>query len=137
MSKVISIHIDKDSPESRRRAQSRIGALPPGDYELRIEKLSSRRSSQNNRRYWGYVVEPIRCWFSEQGQEYTREQLHAMLTQEFLPVEIHDPVTGEIRIVGGETKNLDTQAFDDYTMRVEVWAGERGIELEPSPLEAM
>src|SRR5438128_1314606 len=114
-----TIYIDKDAPESKRRAQARIGALPPGDYEISIEKLSSRRSSQNNRRYWGFIVEPIRRWFSEQGQEFSKQQLHDMLTREFLPIDVHDPSTGEhLGVVGGETKKLDTQSFNDYTMRV-------------------
>ncbi len=129
-----TLYIYKDAPQSKRDVMSRIGSLPPGSYEITVEKLSSRRSSQNNRRYWGYIVEPIRRFFSEQGQEFTREQVHEFLVGRFLPVDIHDPRTGEhMATIGGRTSKLNSAAFNEYTDRCEVFASDFGIIIEPSP----
>ncbi len=130
-----TLFIYKESRQSTLDCVARIGSLPPGDYEITVEKLSARRSSQNNRRYWGYLVEPIRRFFSEQGQELTREQIHYnILLPRFAPVDVHNPRTGEwLGVVGARTSKMNTTRFNEYTDRCEVFASDFGIIIEPGP----
>ena len=78
--------------------------------------LPARRSSQQNRAYFGIVVEMI-------GNElgYDREEMHKALAGKFLgydEVKIGD----EKILVPKSTKDLSTVEFNEYYAKIQRWA---------------
>ena len=93
------------------------------DVTLTIER-SSKRSSHQNRYYWGGVIPIIQYGMQEVGVKMSHEQVHELLKFKFL---IEDVVTedGEIlmQTIGSTTK-LNTIKFNEYIESIREWAWE-------------
>ena len=82
-----------------------------GDVELTLEKVKKQRSNNQNRYYWGVVVELLS---KELG--YTTEETHEALKYKFLMVE-----KGVLPTVKSTT-DLTTQEFEEFMSRVREWS---------------
>ena len=93
------------------------------DVTLTIER-STKRTSQQNRYYWGGVIPIIQYGMQEVGVKMSHEQVHELLKFKFL---IQDVVTedGEIlmQTIGSTTK-LNTIKFNEYIESIREWAWE-------------
>jgi len=93
------------------------------DVTLTIER-STKRTSQQNRYYWGGVIPIIQYGMQEVGVKMSHDQIHELLKYKFL---IEDVVTedGEIlmQTIGSTTK-LNTVKFNEYIDNIREWAWE-------------
>lgn len=82
--------------------------------ELILRRARSQRSLQQNRFYWGVVVEILADAFG-----YTPEEMHEALKFKFL--RIHNEKGQDLDSVKSTTK-LDTKEFTDYVDTILRWA---------------
>lgn len=91
-----------------------------GECRIRItaEKLYSKRSNQQNRYYWGVVVNEFVDGMSEMwGEKITAETAHEMMKLHCNGKDVVNPETGEIMTIPQSTQELDTYDFEQYQER--------------------
>lgn len=87
-----------------------------------IEK--PKRSLAQNRKYWGYLIRPIRKALAEAGHPISEKALHEHFKDRFLGVErsyeYTNPRTGEVKEIVElrSTTELDSSAFEQYCERI-------------------
>lgn len=86
---------------------------------IKIEKVKSIRSLQQNKYYW--VLNKILS--DEIG--YDKNELHAIIKFKFLTKEMVDEQTGEIYNYVGETHKLNKSEFSDFIAELQRWAIEK------------
>jgi hypothetical protein len=104
---------------------------------ISIEEAKRKRSSQQNRYYWGCVVKLITDAFRDAGNMVNSEDTHdflkahvGKLSQVFVTAE------GEVLRGPGSTAKLTTTEFSNYIEAVRAWAADM-LDLKiPSPDEA-
>lgn len=96
---------------------------------VQVSQHTSRRSAQQNRRYWGYVLTTIRDWIYEHsGQSYAAETLHEFFKQHFQPVTVVQVGTDQ-RIIPQSTTALSVEEFGEFVEKVVAYAvTELGVE---------
>jgi len=94
-----------------------------------LSELKRSRSNNQNRYYWGVVIEII-------GRElgYHPEEVHEVLKNQFLPVRTLSIGDDEYKI-SGSTAKLSTKEFEDYLERVRTWAASNLSIVIPLPNE--
>lgn len=85
------------------------------DLVITIEKAYGKRSSHQNRYYWGVVI-PAFCMAAHDttGEEWSKEVAHDTLKARFLSHEFVNESTGEILNIIKSTAGLSTVEFMDY-----------------------
>lgn len=105
----------------RDRLRAALALMKDGPVTLTIERLGSKRSTQQNRFYWKTVVEAI---VIETGQD--RESVHEALKRECNAkhVEMVNKQTGEVfeTWIGASTTALNTGEFTAYIERCRAFA---------------
>lgn len=94
-----------------------------------ITEAKSKRSTDQNRRYWALVTDIAeQAWVD--GKQFNKEVWHEHLARKFgVCKEITLP-DGEIVLVRESTGDMDVQTFTAYMTRIEVYAAQDlGIEL--------
>lgn len=99
--------------------------------EVRIQKLKSKRSDQQNRYWWAIVT----ILSNELG--YTKDELHEILKFKFLKRSKVDEKTGEIFEYLGSTATLNKTEFSDMTSELIRWSAETFSIVLPIPGEQM
>ena len=90
--------------------------LSDGGYIVTLDKDHKKRSSQQNRYYWGVVVEVIRQELSKAwGERQTAQGVHELLRLKFLAKDKPLGVPGEVVTVITSTTELDTIDMVEYT----------------------
>lgn len=87
--------------------------------EVIIRQLSSKRSSQQNKRYQAILTQ-IAEEGDANGVKYSKEAWHEYFKREFIGV-MDLPLGGTIGI---STTMLDTEEFNEYMLKVEVFAAQ-------------
>lgn len=100
-----------------------------GDVIISVDKFDEHRTRKQLNYYWSAMIKTV-----EDDLGWQRGSLHEHLKQKFLPIETHDLVTGELRIIGGSTRDLSKQEMRDYIMNCILYLGEAGIHV-PEPSE--
>jgi hypothetical protein len=95
--------------------------------ELTLHKERNSRSNQQNKFYWGIVIEILGEHFG-----YTPEEMHEELKRKFNPV--HSKIDPEASF-GGSTTKLSTVEFIDYIDRITRWAASEYQIYIPDPNE--
>ncbi len=107
-----------------------IGTLN-GQVMITIDKRYKRRSSNENRYYWGIVI-PLLCDF----MGYNDEEMHEAIKWKFLKKQSAPfPKFEEIPTVRSTT-TLSTVEFEELMSKVRMWASEFGIYI-PDPNEIL
>lgn len=94
-----------------------------------ITEAKSKRSSDQNRRYWSLITEVAeQAWVD--GKQFSKDAWHELLARKFgVCKEITLP-DGEIVLVRESTGDMDVATFTAYMTRIEVFAAqELGLEL--------
>jgi hypothetical protein len=102
--------------------------------EIRLEAWAAPRSVQQNRYYWGVVVEGAREVFRYSwGQILTPATAHRILKSIFLgKEEVVNRKTGEVVLIGGSTTELSTREMTSYIESIRAWALEEAqIVIDP------
>ena len=109
-----------------------INGLKEGVYEFEclteIPK-KARRSSMQNRYYFGVVVAEI---VRDIDDSYSADQIHEMLKEEYFG---KTPV-GKSYVTAGDTKSLDTTEMERYLVACRQWATENLSLFIPLPRES-
>lgn len=88
---------------------------------VQAERVPPRRSLRANRYYFGAIVRAI-C----EKTGHSREDVHEYLKQELNPKEFPDLKTGEVKTIGGSTRQMTSQEFSDFTTKaaeIAEWVG--------------
>lgn len=91
---------------------------------LTIEKWRKTRSQEQNRYYWGVMVEAVKLGLNDVGYKMTTEATHELLKYKFLIKELVNEETGEILNTIGSTTGLSTSEFMEFVAEVQRWAAE-------------
>jgi len=95
--------------------QNHLHSLEGCEVDVTVEKHRSSRSSNQNRYYWGVVIQIIS---DETG--YSRDEMHEILRSKFLreEAEIGNDKIGYSR----STTSLKTNEFEDYMSQIRQWS---------------
>jgi len=100
--------------DDKRTLQNYLLSLEGKRVELTVEKIRHKRSNQQNKWYWGCILQLIS---EHTGEE--PENLHEALKAHFAPKK----VVGNI-VVPSSSRYLDTIEFGEYCEKVRRWAAE-------------
>lgn len=81
---------------------------------IRLEQLKSTRSDQQNRYYWGVVVQyELDCFKERWGEIYTKEQVHDWNKANIFCTEVVEVSTGEIYKIPGTSVVRGKLVFEE------------------------
>lgn len=108
--------------QHRRQFDALVSRLDPSwQLEVSVKRLRATRSTAANKFYWGVVLAALSDFTG-----YTPEELHDVCKAKFLPKALaFADGNGEVveqYVLGGSTRQLDTQAFAAYVERIRQWA---------------
>ena len=88
-----------------------------------IIRLAGKRSSPQNRYYWGAMLPIVKEGLKGVGIDMSKEQTHEMLKYRFLKREF---VTSDGHILQsiGSTTELSTKEFNEYIESIQIWSAE-------------
>ena len=98
--------------------------------------LLPKRSNNENRFYWGVVVQLVMERMNEYGNEWDKKQTHAFLLDEFSPVDVLGPGGEVIGTKGGRSSDKNSEEFsDEYIEKIRRFAAEKLELIIPYPNE--
>lgn len=136
MSEPISIH-KTNGKWNATALRVLLDGLPEGTYSVTVDKDHKKRSTEQNRYYWGVVVEIIRQALSTAwGERLTKQAAHEILRLKFLAEDkrINDE---EVLTMLKSTTELDTIDMVFYTDKCRAFAEEYLGCYIPEPNEQM
>ncbi|MCK9220237.1 MAG: hypothetical protein M0P47_09340 [Bacteroidales bacterium] len=112
--------------------------LTDGRVIVKVEKLYKKRSQEENKYYWGVVInEFCRGYKDMTSEDITPETAHELLKQKCNGKDVPHPETGEILTVGRTTTELTTIQFIEYWDRCRDWIQDWFGIYVPAPNEQM
>lgn len=96
--------------------------LGSGFVEILI-RLAGKRSSPQNRYYWGAMIPIVKEALKKVGIEMSKEQTHELLKYKFLKREFITS-DGDILQSIGSTTELSTKEFNEYIESIQIWSAE-------------
>jgi hypothetical protein len=100
-----------------------------------VRRWRPRRSNQANAYYWAAVVPAFQAFLRDQGQFFTKDEIHEFLKAKLLPPrELIDPKTGEVLgTLPARSSEMDSDAFARFVNDVIDWlASMFGIVVPPA-----
>jgi hypothetical protein len=89
-------------------------------FQITIKKGEYLRSSQQNRYYWGVILNLALSAFKENGYNgISKEEIHKFFKSRFLWKENIDIFTGEIIKIIGTTSELSKKEFNEFIHNIE------------------
>jgi hypothetical protein len=110
--------------QHRREFDRQIAQMKDGwQLELTVQRRRATRSVQQNAWYWSGVLGALR-----EHTGHTEDELHDLCKAMFLPKRLalnngNGEVVGEY-VLGGSTRQLNTNEFTEYIERIRQWAAE-------------
>lgn len=106
-----------------------IAASRDGQVSIKIESQKSKRTTKQNRAYWGVYIRTVCEAFRNLGNDASPNDVHEFLKERFLQdmveaktlIDAHGEVH-EIREISSKT--LSKARFIDYLVQIEVFASE-------------
>jgi hypothetical protein len=99
--------------------------FPDCRIELIVKKLYRKRSTEQNRYYWGVIVNEFRLgYYDMTGEEISTETAHELLKQKCNAKEVINEKTGEVLTVGQSTTQMTTIEMAEYWERCCKWISE-------------
>lgn len=96
-----------------------------GGYELVLRPLKSKRSIDQNKRYWALLRELAAVAWVD-GRQFGDDVWHEQFRRWFIGSEEITLPDGTTKQQGISTTKLSVQEFGDYMARIEHWAAEQG-----------
>jgi len=97
--------------------------LKDGKYLIDISHLS-KRSTPQNRYYWGLVIPMVQHGVKDMGTDLTKEETHEFLKARFNFEEIVNHESGEAISIPKSTTRLNKMQFSDYIAKIQQFASE-------------
>ena len=88
-----------------------------------IIRLAGKRSTHQNRYYWGAMLPIVKEGLKGVGIEMSKEQTHEMLKYKFIKREFITS-DGDILQIIGSTTELSTKEFNEYIESIQIWSAE-------------
>lgn len=129
------IHI-KQGVASRKKIEQYEKGLPDGVYRYIIEK-TNKRSTPQNRYYFGIVVPMIRAGFIDLGHELTKDETHEFLKARFNSKQVVNEDTGEAIEIPQSTTRLSKTDFMEYIEKIQRFAATYLNMVIPDPNEQL
>lgn len=98
-------------------------------------KATKDRSNEQNRYYWGVVIDLI-----SEHTGFNREEMHEVLKHKFLRQTVWVPLRNGIKeqsIITKSTTKLTTLQFEEYLREIRQWAAEEMSISLPEPNEKL
>jgi hypothetical protein len=89
-----------------------------------IIKKRGKRSTPQNRYYWGVVIDEIRREFKRRGTITEPETIHEALKAKFNPEKLANKDGEPILEIGGSTTAMNKVEFAEYLEKVILWCNE-------------
>jgi hypothetical protein len=120
---------------NRRAFDGQIAQLREGiELEVTVKRQRATRSQQQNRYYWGVVMQML-----SEHTGYTPDEMHEFCKMKFIPkrlaVQDGNGVIKDEFVLGGSTRELNTIDFGEYVDSVRQWAAEDLDVVIPDPDE--
>jgi len=112
----MNILIDFASENDKKRLFGVLKKLK-GKHSISIEKFRDGRSGNQNRYYWGIIVNGLASEFG-----YFRDEIHQLLRQKFLGYTRQNPISGKTEQFVRSTTDLNTEEMEEYLESIRVWA---------------
>ena len=114
-----------DFTGSRQWVKERIKLLQDGEYTVEIKKYKKQRSIDQNRYYWGCIVQLVYDGLRDAGYDEIRnpEDAHDMIKEMFFKKIIFSKQKGELAMVQSST-NFSTAEFEEKMQSIRQWAQE-------------
>ena len=116
------IHIRNGKVENPTQVKKLFDQLRDGKWIIEIEK-PDKRSTQQNRYYWGLVVPLIKNRILDLGTELTSDETHEFLKGKFNTMELVNG-DGVVENVPRSTTILNKEAFSEYIAKIQQFAAE-------------
>lgn len=95
-----------------------------GRWEMSLRPAKSKRSGQQNDRYWRLMRElSAIVWLD--GRQYSPETWHEYMARTFIGSE--DLPGGGVKAIS--TTTLNVEQFGDYMTQIEAWCAEQGYQV--------
>ena len=116
----------------RKGLQESLKRLADGEVLVTIARVKAARSTQQNRWYWGVIVDLL-----SEYTGFTPDEMHEVLKAKFLPKKLavadqNGVIRGEY-VIGGTTTKLDKVEFGEFCESVRRWAAEELDVIIPDP----
>lgn len=100
-----------------------LSSLPDGKYLIEING-ADKRSSQQNRFYWGLCVPLVQQGIKHLGTDITKEECHEFLKAKFNSQELVNEETGEFIQIPRSTTALSKEQFCEYISKIQQFSAE-------------
>ena len=90
---------------------------PKGDYSLKLEKSTIKRSISQNALLWVWMEVCSKEWAEATDVHYTKEQFKEYFCRKFLPV-----TDMEGNTIGGSTSTLSSEEMAAFLTKIQVFA---------------
>ena len=110
--------------------------FPGKQWILKIVRRRAKRSSQQNRYYFGVVVHCVRVALLELGHDMNTDEVHEYLKGKFNTVFLENS-NGVVEEFPGSTKELNKVQFGEYLEKIFQWSSEYLSITIPSPDEKL
>lgn len=95
------------------------------DVELVVRERKSKRSAEQNKRYWALLREVSACaWIG--GRQYADATWHEQFKRQFIGREEVAMPDGSVVVRGISTTTLNVGQMTDYMQKIEHWCVEQG-----------
>ena len=95
-------------------------------YELVLRPMKSKRSIEQNKRYWTLLREVSAvAWLN--GRQFSDETWHEFFKRTFIGCDEIAMPDGSTELRGISTTKLKVDEFGDYMLQIEQWAAEQGF----------
>lgn len=130
------IDIDNQAPLSIEEFKKAFTQLKNGRHLVTIKDMR-KRSSPQNRYYWGVIIPLVRSGLYESGYDdvKTNEDAHEVLKHVILRRRMVSKQTGDVIDIAGSSAMLSVPEFDNYIESICKWAAEYLSIVIPSPNE--
>ena len=122
---------------NRRWFDEQIAHIPETwELEIAIKRVRATRSIQQNRWYWGCLVQLV-----ADHTGYSPEEIHDIYKAKFIPKHVsladgNGEVVAEF-VIGGSTRKLDKGQFAEYCEAIRAWASDELNVTIPDPEEPL
>lgn len=95
------------------------------DVELVVRERKSKRSTEQNKRYWALLREVSACAWID-GKQYADVTWHEQFKRMFIGLEEIPMPDGTVTMRGISTTTLSVAQMSEYMQRIEHWCVEQG-----------
>jgi hypothetical protein len=110
-----------------------VSLLKDGNYEMKLERVSKKRTNLQNSFYWGVIIPLCTKGLLDLGHAVDSDDTHEILKAMFNKKQFVNEQTGEVTHYGGSTQEMTTTDSMAYWERIYQFASEHLNVFIPEP----